>query len=264
MTNDVQLVCQSSIEISCQSCSSPESSAITPGCLPQQSDECQCICEDHCYCPKELRCSIQPGVSDISLHVCITFKAFAARLDKQACTCHRAANLSAPREVGCVVYSVHLDKADQGENSKRCADKLQCNASVSVTCKNGCARQGARILLFSSSAQVVTLDQAVAITKLKSCIARKLFRQETVSKSLCATTQSTQKARTVLSAHKVQKVAREITNHPREELVPCTAVDFAIAIAMVNTQEEQRAAVGTACCCVSEKHFPTPSCASWR
>ena len=73
-----------------------------------------------------------------------------------------------------------------------------------------------------------------------------------------------QKARTVLSAHKIQNVAREITNHPREELVPCTAVDFAIAVANLNTQGKQRAAVCTACCRVSEKHFPTPTCASWR
>jgi len=142
VTKHVQLVCQSSVESICQSCSSPESSAITPGCLPQQCDECQCICEDHCYCSEELRCSTQARVSDISLHVCITYKAFAASEpgNQQACTCHRAANLSASGEVGCVVYSVHLDKADQGENGKRCADKLHCNESVSVTCKNGCAR----------------------------------------------------------------------------------------------------------------------------
>ena len=149
MTKHVQLVCQSSIESSCQSCSSPESSAITPGCLPQQCDECQCICEDHCYCSEELRCSTQARVSDISLHVCITYKAFAASEpgNQQACTCHRAANLSASGEVGCVVYSVHLNKADQGENSKRCADKLQYNASVSANFKHGCARQRARIVL---------------------------------------------------------------------------------------------------------------------
>ena len=153
------------------------------------------------------------------------------------------------------MYSVHLNKADQGENSKRCADKLQCIASVSVTFNNGCARQRARILLFVSSVRVVTLDQALAFTKHRPCTARKLFRQQTVSNTSCARTQSTQKARTVLSAHKIQKVAREITNHPREELVPCTAVNFAIAIAMVNTQERQRAAVGTACCYVSEKHL---------
>ena len=85
MTKHVQLVCQSSIESNCQLCSSPESSAITPGCLPQQCDECQCICEDHCYCPKELRCSTQPKVSDMSLHVCISFKAFAARLRVTSC-----------------------------------------------------------------------------------------------------------------------------------------------------------------------------------
>lgn len=155
MTKYVRLECQSSTEVSCQSCSSPEPSAITPGCLPQQCDECQCICEDHCYCSEELRCSTQARVSDISLHVCITYKAFAASEpgNQQACTCHRAANLSASGEVGCVVYSVHLNKADQGENSKRCADKLQYNASVSANFKHGCARQRARILLFISSAR---------------------------------------------------------------------------------------------------------------
>ena len=39
-------------------------------------------------------------------------------------------------------------------------------------------------MLFVSSAQVVTLDQALAITKHRPCIARKLFRQETASKIL--------------------------------------------------------------------------------
>ncbi len=59
-----------------------------------------------------------------------------------------------------------------------------------------------------------------------------------MSKTLCATRQSTRNAHTVLSAQKIQKVAREITNHPRGELVPCSAVDFAIAMAMVNTEEK--------------------------
>jgi len=81
-------------------------------------------------------------------NVCITLKVFAVRLDNSRHVPAIGPRICLPpEEVGCVVYSVHLNKADQGENSKRCADKLQYNVTVSGAFRNDCARQRTRIVL---------------------------------------------------------------------------------------------------------------------